>query len=151
MARKSLILCTIAVVAMLSAVLIATPSDGADDAIVISFNANGGTGAPEAITVLPGSSSYTIPSDVPERAGYAFMGWALTPGATSVDYYDGKIIPVTSSTQSTTYYAVWKSIPSDQPGYGATETVFTLIPILIALSLLIGGALYVMRRKGGLD
>lgn len=41
--------------------------------ITVQFNANGGTGAPSAVSGNAGS--ITLPSTVPTREGFTFMGW----------------------------------------------------------------------------
>ena len=65
----------------------------------LSFNANGGTGAPSSQT------STTIPSKEPTRAGYTFRGWAKSSSASSPEYRPGDKISFSSNT---TLYAVWK-------------------------------------------
>ncbi len=74
----------------------------------LSFDANRGEGAPETITKKSSSSSYTftIPSKVPSRSGYEFLGWGDT-GASPV-YQPGSKITLTSSFPSKTLFAVWK-------------------------------------------
>ncbi|MBQ6862690.1 MAG: InlB B-repeat-containing protein [Clostridia bacterium] len=65
----------------------------------LSFNANGGTGAP------PSQTSTTIPAKEPTRAGYTFRGWAKSSSATSPEYRPNDNISFLSNT---TLYAVWK-------------------------------------------
>ncbi len=69
----------------------------------ITYNANGGSGAPSAQT---GSTSYTISSTVPARFGYTFLGWSTSSTATSASYKPGNSITANSDI---TLYAVWKS------------------------------------------
>ena len=69
----------------------------------LTYNANGGSGGPSSQT---GGSTYTIPSTVPTRSGYAFMGWAKSSSATSAEYSAGNTITISSNT---TLYAVWKA------------------------------------------
>ena len=72
----------------------------------LSYNANGGTGAPASDTKT-GTTSYTftISSTVPTWTGYDFLGWSTSSSATSASYQPGD--PFTIST-NTTLYAVWK-------------------------------------------
>lgn len=72
----------------------------------LSYDANGGTGAPEAQS---GSSKkgyyvFTVTTSVPEREDCAFLGWALGASATTPAYEPGDSIRVTGDT---TLYAVW--------------------------------------------
>lgn len=69
----------------------------------VSYNANGGTGAPESQKKIYGSSltlSYTRPT----RDGYVFMGWA-TSSAGEVAYMPGSTY---GADADITLYAVWK-------------------------------------------
>ena len=82
----------------------------------ISFNANGGTGAPSAITKNY-SSAVTLPSTYPTKASevteettvtYTCQGWSKSKTATAASYtkstsFSEKI------TSNLTLYAVWKS------------------------------------------
>lgn len=74
----------------------------------LSFNANGGSGAPGALTGTTTGSSYTftIPSDTPYRSGYTFLGWSTSNTATTATYKSGDTF--TASSTSNTLYAVWK-------------------------------------------
>ena len=76
----------------------------------LSFNANGGSNAPEAISYGPTadtSHTFTIPTTEPVRSGYAFLGWADTADATTAnqDYAPGNTITISSNK---TLYAVWQ-------------------------------------------
>lgn len=76
----------------------------------LSFSSNGGSGAPSYIAREADDSGYvtiTIPSKVPTRDGYAFLGWALKSEATSAVYEPGDDIDIN---QDTMLYAVWKEI-----------------------------------------
>ena len=68
----------------------------------LTYNANGGTGAPSTQT---GSTSYTISNSTPSRSGYIFSGWSKTGDSTSTIYFAGDIITLTSDT---VLYAVWQ-------------------------------------------
>ena len=70
----------------------------------LRFDANGGTGAPEARILR---ETYEV-WDVPYRSGYTFLGWALTPDASSARYNSVGTIRLTADT---TLYAVWQAAP----------------------------------------
>ncbi|MBQ9881195.1 MAG: InlB B-repeat-containing protein [Synergistes sp.] len=73
------------------------------DLFTLSFNANGGTGAPSPITAAE-DGTVTIPSTVPTRNQKDFKGWALSSTAATADYVRGQKITLT---KNTTLYAVW--------------------------------------------
>lgn len=74
---------------------------------VITFNANGGTGAPAKQTKWHGQA-LTLSSTKPTRTGYSFLGWSTSSTATSQTYNAGGTIPATTN-QALTLYAVWKA------------------------------------------
>ena len=69
----------------------------------VSYNANGGTGAPASQTKTYGVN-LTLSSTVPTRAGYAFKGWA-TSSTGAVAYQAGGAY---SANSAVTLYAVWE-------------------------------------------
>lgn len=74
----------------------------------LSYNANGGSGAPASQTkVGTGSATFTISSTTPTRTGYTFKGWATSKTATSAAYAAGGSITIS---KNTTLYAVWQAI-----------------------------------------
>ncbi len=70
----------------------------------ISYNANGGSGAPASQTKTYGTA-LTLSSTRPTRTGYAFQGWATSASATSAAYQPGGSY---TSNSAATLYAVWK-------------------------------------------
>lgn len=70
-------------------------------AYTLTYNANGGSGAPSQQT---GAVNYTISSVKPTRSGYTFLGWSQSSSATSATYKSGDSITVSANT---TLYAVW--------------------------------------------
>ncbi len=74
----------------------------------LSFNANGGTGAPSAqsCTTTASSCSVTVPSTKPTRTNYTFKGWATTTSASAAKYNPGDSVALS---KNTTIYAVWKN------------------------------------------
>ena len=55
----------------------------------VSYDANGGTGAPAAQTKKHGTA-LTLSSTKPTRTGYMFLGWAASKTATSAQYQPGR-------------------------------------------------------------
>ncbi|MBQ6661192.1 MAG: InlB B-repeat-containing protein [Lachnospiraceae bacterium] len=70
----------------------------------LTFNANGGSGAPAAITAAK-DSTVTIPKATVTRDGYWFLGWATSKTATTAQYKSGNTLTLSANT---TLYAVWK-------------------------------------------
>lgn len=70
----------------------------------VSYNANGGSGAPSAQTKWYGKS-LTLSTVKPTRTGYSFQGWA-TSASGSVSYAAGASY---TSNAAITLYAVWKA------------------------------------------
>ena len=75
---------------------------------VISYNANGGTGIP-ANQFKQTGESITLSSECPSRAGYEFLGWATSSGASEPEYVPGGNY---SADADVTLYAVWKAAAS---------------------------------------
>ena len=70
----------------------------------VSYNANGGSGAPGNQTKTYGSN-LTLSSTKPTRTGYTFLGWSTSSTATSATYQSGGTY---TSNSGATLYAVWK-------------------------------------------
>lgn len=70
----------------------------------VSYNANGGSGAPSSQTKTEGVA-LTLSSTKPTRSGYTFLGWSESSSATSATYSAGGTY---TKDASTTLYAVWK-------------------------------------------
>ena len=70
----------------------------------VSYNANGGSGAPSAQTKTHGVT-LTLSSTKPTRDGYIFQGWGTSSTATTVSYAAGASYTANSGT---TLYAIWK-------------------------------------------
>ena len=82
----------------------------------ISYNANGGTGAPSSQTKYYGTT-LTLSSAKPYRTGYTFKGWGLYASSTSPLYQPGDDY---NYNISRTLYAVWEK---DAPPAPTTYTV----------------------------
>ena len=88
----------------------------------VSYNANGGTGAPTAQTKTYGQS-ITLSSTAPTRTGYLFQGWA-TSSTGAVAYQPSGTY---STNASVVLYAIWKAANStlssvDNTAIGASGT-----------------------------
>ncbi len=93
----------------------------------ISYDANGGSGAPSAQSKYHGST-LALRSAKPTRTGYIFKGWSTSSTATKASYQPGDNY---TSNSNVTLYAVWEKIqynisydanggsgaPSDQSKY----------------------------------
>jgi uncharacterized repeat protein (TIGR02543 family) len=86
--------------------------------VTITYNANGGSGAPSGHTAardIYGEVWFTLSSTKPTRDGYTFLGWRLE---NSTDYSidssgQSIVIGVASNSNVTlTYYAQWELIPT---------------------------------------
>lgn len=73
----------------------------------VSYNANGGSGAPASQTKTYGVA-LTLSSSVPTRSGYTFIGWGLTGSSTYASFQPGGSY---STNASRTLYAVWEKNP----------------------------------------
>lgn len=71
----------------------------------ISYNANGGSGAPSNQTKYYGKT-LTLSSTKPTRTGYSFLGWSTSSTATSATYAAGASY---TGNANATLYAVWKA------------------------------------------
>jgi uncharacterized repeat protein (TIGR02543 family) len=71
----------------------------------ITYNANGGIGAPNPQTVTIGGT-LTLSSTQPTRSGYVFMGWHTSSTSTTANYVAGSAYTFSSDT---VLYAVWRS------------------------------------------
>ena len=74
------------------------------DTYTVSYNANGGTGAPSSQTKEYGKT-LTLSSAKPTRTDYTFLGWATSASATSATYAAGGSYTTNSAV---TLYAVWE-------------------------------------------
>lgn len=75
------------------------------DSYKITFNANGGSGAPSRQTKWYGES-LTLSSTKPTKTGYTFKGWSISSSATSATWSAGGTY---TRNESNTLYAVWQA------------------------------------------
>lgn len=80
----------------------------------VSYNANGGSGAPSAQTKTY-NVTLTLSSTVPTRAGHEFLGWSTSSTATTATYSAGGSY---TANAGAVLYAVWK-INTYAIGYNA--------------------------------
>lgn len=73
----------------------------------ISFDDNGGSGAPASVIKTDGVTLY-LPTTVPTRFNYAFRGWSTDSTATTATYSSGSSF---TKNEDTTLYAVWEYDP----------------------------------------
>lgn len=71
----------------------------------ISYNANGGSGAPPNQTKTYGVT-LTLSSTKPTRSGYSFLGWSTSSSATAITWKAGGSY---AADTSDTLYAVWEA------------------------------------------
>lgn len=71
----------------------------------ITYNANGGTGAPGVQTKWK-DQTLTLSSTKPTRTGHSFLGWSTSSSATSATYSAGGSY---TANAAATLYAVWKA------------------------------------------
>ena len=75
----------------------------------ITYNANGGSGAPAAQSyVYATSGTINLSSTVPTYAGHTFLGWSLSSTATTASYSAGQAW-ARSNASNYTLYAVWQA------------------------------------------
>lgn len=93
----------------------------------VSYNANGGSGAPSAQTKTHGTN-LTLSSTVPTRSGYKFLGWSTSSSATSASYAAGATY---TGNGNVTLYAVWQQV------------------FVVDLNYQVDGTYYYSGEKGG--
>lgn len=92
---------------------------------VLTYDANGGTGAPAKKTVRT-QEDFAISKLKPTRDGYEFLGWASDKNATAAELAPGAQMNIE---EDTVIYAVWEkaAIPETQPET-EPETIPETIP-----------------------
>ena len=100
----------------------------------LSYDANGGEGAPNVQTWVTGQSA-VISSTAPIRFGYRFKGWSTSATSSSASFQPGIVWPLDIDV---TLYAVWEEanvlrLPADlksvdQEAFSGSGAVFVIIP-----------------------
>mgnify|MGYP001624120398 FL=1 len=70
----------------------------------VSYNANGGSGAPSSQTKIYGVD-LTLSSIIPTRTNYNFLGWGTSAGATTIAYAPGATY---TGNVALSLYAIWE-------------------------------------------
>ena len=91
----------------------------------LSYNANGGSGAPSAQTVWGDSysSETTVSTTTPTRTGYTFTGWNTSQDGSGTPYSAGDSITIYDNT---TLYAQWSALKSVLSPVGNGDTGSTI-------------------------
>lgn len=69
----------------------------------ISYDANGGTGAP-ASQIKEQGKNISLSTQIPARSGYRFLGWGLSKNSEKVSYASGALYTTNSNLS---LYAIW--------------------------------------------
>ncbi len=85
---------------------------------IVSYNANGGEGAPANQTKYYGQD-LTLSTTIPTRSGYSFKGWATSSTSTTVAYNSGGKY---TGNAALALYAVW-SLDYIEPTIGSVEAI----------------------------
>lgn len=100
----------------------ATPTVVVPTEVIVSFNANGGTGTMSDQTI-PYNEATALDANTFSRTGYTFLGWATVQGGDKA-YNDGASVTLT---EDITLYAVWQinshNVTFTPSPTGATVTV----------------------------
>lgn len=113
----------------------------------VTFDLNGGTGdAPAAIDKRWGVD-VTLPSDIPVREGYTFLGWSHSTEATVPEFKAGDTYAVNSSG---VLFAVWEDkTPPAIASVGVSTTEWTNKPVTITVSASDNGGRVFYSFDGG--
>lgn len=78
----------------------------------LSFDANGGSGAPPKMSATSSQSSYSfrVPDTIPVWSGHTFYGWSDTATG-QAQYQPGGSVVISATSPSKTIYAVWNASP----------------------------------------
>lgn len=87
----------------------------------ISFNANGGSGSQNSLTVRATTASFVLPAVTYTRSNYSFVGWSTNGQAA-----EGEALlagtTVQSVSEDTTYYAIWHALLPSVTGGNSVST-----------------------------
>ena len=95
----------------------------------LTYDANGGTGAPTGSQEYDAGATAIVSSTVPTWDGYKFMGWATEATAETAEYQASNSIMMD---RNITLYAVWQAVPvetytltydANGGSFGADETL----------------------------
>jgi uncharacterized repeat protein (TIGR02543 family) len=104
------------------------------------FDANGGTGGPTSIKANV-DGTVTIPTLIPVRNGYKFLGWSADAKGTKATYSPGQTIKINADFK---LYAVWQDNKSVNTGVH-NNTMFYAFTALAAAAF--AGSVFMMKKK----
>lgn len=86
----------------------------------LSYNANGGSGAPaaESVTNVDDNHAFTVSSTIPTRANYRFDGWSESASGTAT-YHGGDTFTTYRGDPQKTLYAIWTRLYDYSVAYNA--------------------------------
>jgi len=96
----------------------------------VSYNANGGSGAPSGQTKDYGKS-IALSSTQPSRSGYNFLGWSTSSSSNTVAYRSGDTY---ASNADLTLYAVWSDANNPTASISCTNSAASSQTITLTLS-----------------
>lgn len=104
-----------------------------------------GQGMPQP-SIVDSGDGFTLPTTVPTRRGYGFVGWRIDGGTTI--YRPGARIPEVTS--DITLHAVWSAPVSRLPAAGehADRRLMAAALALLVSAMIAGAFLYMSRRDG---
>ena len=111
----------------------------------VAFDANGGENAPASQTKTHGEN-LTLPSAVPSRAEYIFLGWAADPAAETPDLQPGGVY---AANAPITLYAVWE--PDRLPGDVSGDKAVTPDDTSLLLAYLAGNDVSIVTRNANVN
>lgn len=88
----------------------------------VSYNANGGTGAPSTQTKKY-NKNLSLSANIPTKTGYDFMGWSTSSNSTTPEYGPGDIL---TANKNTTLYAVWEKSKTFTSTFDSTTGTLTI-------------------------
>ena len=106
------------------------------NAYVVSYDSNGGTGAPEDQNKIHGES-LTLSTKIPIRSSHTFMGWGVSSISTTVSYHAGETYTDNAPIR---LYAVWERtyidptienlsvFRCDSEGYPSDDGTYAAVP-----------------------
>jgi len=110
--NNKIVILAAAIMVMAGAFLVIAEANNSDAAFTytLSYDANGGSGAPSTQTFTTDESGhvFTVSYTEPTRTNYDFLGWATTSGAVTPTYQGGDSITCTVQLPTVTLYAVWQ-------------------------------------------
>lgn len=114
----------------------------------LSYNANGGSGAPlsQSVESSTGRATFTLRTNEPTRDGYIFLGWTTNSSGTGTLYQPGGTY--STSNTSTTMYAKWEqavieitsSLPSDLSYFVGEQFTYSVSANVDGCTVSVSGA-----------